>query len=247
MPGVRVVELEETDSTNSYALEAMRDGRLTPPGLVVAQRQTAGRGQHGRCWITPPGGIAMTAVLSGRPIEEPPLPPGLVAASAGLAVGRAVAHWVDSADVAIKWPNDIWVRARKVAGILIESCVRDGLWVYVIGIGINANGSAADLGLAGDSTGGAVFLEEIRERPVDRDALTIQVMQLLMREFPRCDSDAARVADDFNRLHHFHNRWLTIAGLEGTQSGWCRGLNSSGELILETMHGLVPIINGSIA
>ncbi len=118
-----------TDSTNSRARELAEEG--APGGTVVtAGEQTAGRGRQGRAWTAPAGkALLYSAVL--RPLGDQPLLPLAVA----LAVCDAVEELAPGTGAQIKWPNDVWVEGRKLAGILIETRTQDD-WA-VLGIGLN--------------------------------------------------------------------------------------------------------------
>jgi biotin-(acetyl-CoA carboxylase) ligase len=124
-----------TDSTNARARELVEAG--APGGTVVtAAEQTAGRGRQGRSWTAPPGkALLYSAVL--RPFDERHL---LLPLSVPIAVCEAAEELEPGIECAIKWPNDIWVEGRKLAGVLIETKPQDG-WA-VIGIGLNLSISA---------------------------------------------------------------------------------------------------------
>lgn len=118
----------ETESTNDVARALAEAG--APSGTVVtAAAQSAGRGRHGRVWSAPPGkALLFSAVLAPLRAEHALLP---------LAVPVAVCEAIESVaavECRIKWPNDVWIEERKVAGILIEA--RPPEWA-VIGIGVN--------------------------------------------------------------------------------------------------------------
>jgi len=119
-----------TDSTNSRARELAEAG--APQGTVVtAGEQTAGRGRQGRTWTAPPGkALLYSAIL--RPLDERHL---LLPLAVPLAVCEAAETLGDGIECAIKWPNDVWVDGRKLAGVLIEAKPQDG-WA-VIGVGLN--------------------------------------------------------------------------------------------------------------
>ena len=131
-------------STNDVALDALGGpGAGAPHGhLVVADTQTAGRGQRGRPWVSPPGvGIYASVVLrSDRPLAAPT---ALVAA-AGLGIAEGIEAAAD-VRVGIKWPNDLWIDGQKVAGILVEARgYRPDEPAVVAGFGIDVNQSVAD-------------------------------------------------------------------------------------------------------
>jgi BirA family biotin operon repressor/biotin-[acetyl-CoA-carboxylase] ligase len=119
-----------TDSTNARARELVEAG--APHGTVVtAGEQTAGRGRQGRTWTAPLGkALLYSAVL--RPLDERHL---LLPLAVPLAVCATAEELAPGIECAIKWPNDIWLDGRKLAGVLIEAKPQDG-WA-VIGVGLN--------------------------------------------------------------------------------------------------------------
>jgi BirA family transcriptional regulator, biotin operon repressor / biotin---[acetyl-CoA-carboxylase] ligase len=115
-----------TDSTNARARELAAAGAAHGT-VVTAEAQTAGRGRQGRTWSAAPGeALLVSAIVRG-------VEPG--AALLPLAAAVAVCDAVAPIEAAIKWPNDVWVERRKVAGILIEGRPQEG-WA-VVGIGLN--------------------------------------------------------------------------------------------------------------
>lgn len=132
----RIVEVREAGSTNTDLMEALGAGAWPHLSVLVARRQTSGRGRAGRTWETPgPGALTCSVVL--RPGEAPASWAPLLV---GLAVRRAVAPWVA---VRLKWPNDIvideppvsgWGWGRKVGGVL---CELHPTGAVVAGIGVN--------------------------------------------------------------------------------------------------------------
>ena len=120
------------DSTNQRGKELAAAG--APHGTVVtADEQTAGRGRQGRSWVAPPGRALLMSLVLRDLDERFPLVP--------LAAAVAVCRAFPQAD-GIKWPNDVWVGGRKVAGILVEGRPRDG-WA-VLGIGLNVATEAGE-------------------------------------------------------------------------------------------------------
>jgi BirA family biotin operon repressor/biotin-[acetyl-CoA-carboxylase] ligase len=119
-----------TDSTNARARELAEAG--APHGTVVtAAEQTAGRGRQGRSWTAPPGkALLYSAVL--RPLDERHL---LLPLAVPLAVCETAEELQPGVECQVKWPNDVWVDGRKLAGVLIEAKPQDG-WA-VIGVGLN--------------------------------------------------------------------------------------------------------------
>lgn len=119
-----------TDSTNTRARELAEGG--APGGTVVtAREQTAGRGRVGRVWTAPEGkALLYSSIL--RPLDQRHL---LLPLSVPLAVCAAAEALRPDAECLVKWPNDVWLEGRKLAGILIEAKPQEG-WA-VIGVGLN--------------------------------------------------------------------------------------------------------------
>jgi BirA family transcriptional regulator, biotin operon repressor / biotin---[acetyl-CoA-carboxylase] ligase len=126
-----------TDSTNERAKELAIAGALHGT-VVTADEQSAGRGRQGRVWTAPPRSAVLMSVVLRDLDETLPL-------SAAVAVCEAI-----PADAAIKWPNDVWIDGRKVAGILVEGRPQDG-WA-VLGIGVNVTTESFPPELAGQAT-----------------------------------------------------------------------------------------------
>ena len=146
--GNEIVVVEETESTNDLVWKAVERG--VPEGFVVfAERQTKGRGQYGRRWESAPYlGLWFSILL--RPALTLAQSPKLTVQLAE-AVAATIAEETGCAPT-LKWPNDIYVSGRKVAGVLIEGrTASDGSYVAVAGIGINVNQTIED------------FPEELRE------------------------------------------------------------------------------------
>ena len=132
----RLSQYETLESTSDLCIALARAGE--PDGLaVLARRQTKGRGSRGRSWESPPGNLYLSVLL--RPVGDAG-EAGRWALLAGIALAEALEHRLaDRAALRLKWPNDVLLAGRKLAGILIDSAVREGgrLDWLVIGMGAN--------------------------------------------------------------------------------------------------------------
>jgi BirA family biotin operon repressor/biotin-[acetyl-CoA-carboxylase] ligase len=137
----QLIELESVDSTNNYAMARIHAGLASYGQTYLAYRQWAGKGQRGKTWISEPGqSINMSLVLDPRPL----------ALSGQFLLGAAVAlgclftvRNFEAEGWTLKWPNDLYWRDRKAAGILIENIIKGKEWLYVVaGIGMNLNQTA---------------------------------------------------------------------------------------------------------
>jgi len=174
--GVPMHLLASTTSTNDEAKHAAKDG--APSGSTwVAEQQTAGRGRQGRVWVSPRGENLLFSVLVRVTCPPSRLPP--IALVAGLAVRDAVALAAPEAGPRIKWPNDVLLDGKKVAGVLVEA-ITAGSRVQAVVIGVGINVHTRD------------FPEDIAERatsialasrvPPDRAAVLADVLACLDRD-----------------------------------------------------------------
>lgn len=133
--GFGLLELENVDSTNEEARRRALGGEAGPLWIMAA-RQTKGRGRRGRVWIAPPGNLSATLLL--RP-NRPAADCAQLSFAAALAVTDMLTRHTRSADIRLKWPNDVLAAEKKIAGILLESeSGPDGMAAWLsIGIGVN--------------------------------------------------------------------------------------------------------------
>jgi BirA family biotin operon repressor/biotin-[acetyl-CoA-carboxylase] ligase len=168
--------LATTTSTNDEAKRAARDG-ASHGATWVAEEQTAGRGRQGRAWVSPRGENLLFSVLARVACTPSALPP--IALVAGLAVRDAVARAAPRADVRIKWPNDVLVGDKKIAGVLVEAMVAgsrvDGV---VIGVGLNVHTRVFPDDLAPYATSVAL----VADAPPDRATILADVLEGLDRD-----------------------------------------------------------------
>jgi BirA family biotin operon repressor/biotin-[acetyl-CoA-carboxylase] ligase len=207
----------ELDSTNRYLLDAARAG--TRAGVVVvADHQTAGRGRLGRAWVAPPGASLLMSVLL-RPDLAVERRHVLVIA-AGLAMAEAV-EATTGVVAGLKWPNDLLVGDRKLAGILAEA-TGDAL---VVGIGINVEwhdvpGELAEIATACNLEGG---------RPTPRRTL---LDEFLVRYGARLgDLDEARRAYEARLVTL--GRTVRVERVDGPMVGVARAVDAAGRLLLD--------------
>lgn len=230
--GCSLVRLEETTSTNDEARRAAQKGAPSL-SVFVAESQTAGRGRQGRSWASPRGENLLFSVLFRLHAPANNLP--LVALAAGLAVRDAVARAAPTASVLVKWPNDVLVSGRKIAGVLAESVSgSSGPAVVVVGIGINVHTRVFPAKLAERAT--SVWLELGPDAgPPDRAAILVDVLVGLARDVPLVAAHgpgfihARLAAADALRGREVR----TDDGLVGT----AEGLDSDGRLLVRERDG----------
>jgi BirA family biotin operon repressor/biotin-[acetyl-CoA-carboxylase] ligase len=174
--GRRIVLYETVGSTNAALRELARAGAAEGT-VVMAEAQSAGRGRGGRSWYSPPG-----VNLYASTLFRPSLPAAAVAPLSfmgSLALADAIREL--GLAPAIKWPNDVLVKQRKVAGTLAELDVADDrVTSLILGVGVNVNVTGADLRAAlGEAGQAATSLREALGHPVDRNVLAAAFLSYL--------------------------------------------------------------------
>jgi len=220
--GREVRHLDEVGSTNDEALRDGGDGTV-----IVAERQRAGRGRHGRAWHSAPGLGLWMSVAFTRPV--PGLPFG-----AALALRDALTTFTP---VSIKWPNDILAGGRKLSGMLLES--REGR--TALGIGINVLHGRDDL--PPDLRDLATSLSIESERAVERAAVFHAVIVSLDRRVVQLRDGA------FDAIFE---EWVEACGVIGRRvrhegvEGEVVGIEASGALRLQTASGPHAVVYGDM-
>jgi len=233
---------DTTDSTNTVALRLARDGAAEGT-VVIAETQTKGRGRLGRAWISPPfRNLYLSIVLRPRVAiaEAPRL--GLVV---GLATAEAVAEWAPRA--ALKWPNDVLLDGRKVAGILMEmEAEEDRVGVVIAGIGVNLNLAADDL--PADLRDKATSLGAAVGAPIDRAAFAGRLLARLEERYDQClQHGFATLRPLWNRLSCLAGREVEIDDGGRRHRGVVCGLADDGTLQLRDAAGhTIAIVAGDV-
>lgn len=230
-------------STNSALLEQARAG--APSGSVLAaELQSAGRGRLGRPWISPLGGALSFSLLWRFPLGAAQLA-GLSPAVA-VALLRALAD-CGAADIAVKWPNDLLWRSRKLAGILIETQGDMlGPVAAVIGVGINLRLDAATRAAIGQP---AADLWQVADRDWNRNRLLAALLRRLAEvlEF-FTDRSFAPLRPEWEEAHALQHRPVKLAAPDGEMlEGVARGIDDDGALLLETASGVQRCLSGDVS
>jgi len=233
-----VTWIEETGSTNSDLVAAARDGAAH--GLVlVADHQTAGRGRIGRRWIAPPGGALLCSVLL-RP-AGPSMLHGAVWAVALAA--RAAVRPLGADRVELKWPNDLMVADRKLAGILAEGVDVGGTAAaVVVGIGLNVGWAEAPAEVAGTS----VTLEELAGRRVDRAELLQSFLTELAPLLALWTDDPPALLEDYRTNLATLGRRVRVTLAAGDVVGEAIAVTPDGALVLQTSGGRRTVTAGDV-
>lgn len=234
--GVQVQVVAETGSTNADLLALLP---LPANRLLIAERQTAGRGRAGRSWLSGDGSLTFSLAwkfklplqaLSGLP----------------LAVGVALAETLDQLGVKVqlKWPNDVLKDGAKLAGVLIETQAAAGSLWAVIGIGMNLVMPDELEQRIGRPAAGAPWLAQM-----ERDRLMAALLTHLAGALTQFEQAGfAAFSARWNRLHAYQGSQVAIIDRGVTlEQGVAAGVDDHGVLLLDTAAGRVPVVAGDVS
>ena len=232
--GARIHAFASTGSTMDAAHRLARAG--APEGtLVVAESQTHGRGRAGRSWVSPPGqGIYASLILRPRVVAAQIHQMTLLAA----VVAAQTIEQTTRLEPSIRWPNDLLLKERKVGGILTESAMERGSVGYVIvGMGLNVNGSRAELPEV------ATSLAIASHHAVDR----LQVLRVLLQTWERWYERWK--AQGFDPVHRaFAQRCVTLGRMVrvrmrgAARVGQAEEIDEDGGLVIRWESGLEEVV-----
>lgn len=237
--GHRIFYYPTLGSTNDRAMELAAAGEAEG-GLVLAEEQSRGRGRRDRTWVSPPrAGIYATLIL--RPALPAPRAP-LVTFLAAVAVARALRDMC-GVPAGIKWPNDVMVGRRKIAGILAEARGADPvIREMVVGMGVNVNHRPTDFPAAVREQATSVRHE------TGRQAERAPILAAVLERFERGYTGFLRegpggLLQEWEALAAIpRGGRIVVEGPSGSREGSIAGLDEDGALLLDTAPGVVERI-----
>lgn len=234
MASFRIQHYKVLDSTN---LEAKR--LLLPNSVIVADTQAKGRGRYRRSWSSGKGGLYFSIILKRQVSESSSL--SLFTLIAALAVRSGIKK-IAGISSAIKWPNDILIGGRKVAGILVESLITGKVAFVIIGIGINANNS-----LPRELRKRGISIRQVFKKEIDNQMLLASILhsfEKYLRSWKKTDFSPL--------LEEYRNYCITLGTIVAVKSGGrqfrgrASGINEEGHLLIEGKDGKHEIIDGTL-
>jgi BirA family biotin operon repressor/biotin-[acetyl-CoA-carboxylase] ligase len=235
MPEPQFIELDSVESTMREAADRLAQGDLAPWTTIIARHQTQGRGRHGRSWETAPGDALLATVVAN--VDIPVERIGLLALGTGVAIAEAL----DPLGVrtALKWPNDVYIDGRKLAGVLIQTRM-DAPVTVSVGIGVNLRSIPPGLGAE------ATCLAEFVPSPPEPRRLAEIIVRQLQRVIDRLQSgDYQLVTGKWMQRALWSNEVVTVEAAEPV-TGRFVGIDAYGRLRLSTPSGERLIAEGDV-
>lgn len=243
VPRLKAIEslamISRVASTNLIARQVMNEcienELALPQGMVVAREQYAGRGRNERTWSSPPGkGIYATTLIT-RPVSELALVP--------LAIANIVASYLRDTfaiDARIKWPNDILVGGRKIAGILTEARVQDDRVFLLIGTGVNVEP------WDDETRPNATSISEHTSRFSGIEAATLAFIEHVDDQLSRpLEHDEVLAQWRARSIHQPGDRIQCVIGDKTVNGTWMR-IDEDGRAVLNTADGTVAVSAGDL-
>lgn len=219
--GKKIVVYESTSSTNDVAAQYAKDSANN--GLAIfAEEQTAGKGRGANKWLSP----AYKSILCSVLLTESAIDAELLCLTCAVAVAEAVGQAAK-----IKWPNDIILGGRKVAGILLESKSVNGTTCSIIGIGINCHQERDDFGPELQNLATSLDIETASV--CDRNVVAKRVLASIEHWLSRAEKNSKKIIKKWTKLSTLLNQRVTVVYNDRKFTGTCTGIDPQKGLILQ--------------
>jgi len=240
--GNNIIVLDETDSTNNHAKKLASEGAENGT-VILAERQSAGKGRYGRTFDSPPGtGLYMSAVLRPKlSLDATQLITSCTACAAAEALERLCGHNVD-----IKWVNDLYMNGRKICGILTEASLSmetKSLDYAVVGIGINV-GSVKEIFIP-ELSCIATSVEDETNIKVSRNKLCAEILNSLETYLE--DIESRSFLEEYRRRELLTGNIITASSGGSKITGTAVGIDDSANLIVRLSDGSLKTFNSGEA
>ncbi|MCX7919334.1 MAG: biotin--[acetyl-CoA-carboxylase] ligase [bacterium] len=243
--GCRIHYYATVGSTNDIALELAKSN--APEGtLVLAEEQTQGRGRNHRNWFSPKKKSLLFSLIL-RPDWEPNHAARLTAIAA-IAVAEAIRKST-GLPASIKWPNDIRIHGKKVAGILTElEIVQARIQFAIVGIGVNISIAKEEFPEELRNRSTSLQIELGKEKSISRAMVLAEILRYFEKHYVHCLNEGTRTAMlEWKRLSDILGKLVQVEGLNQKTTGYVADIDLDGSLILRSSSGVVrKIVSGEI-
>jgi BirA family biotin operon repressor/biotin-[acetyl-CoA-carboxylase] ligase len=234
----------ELPSTNDRALQLAAQGDIAPPWLVLATRQTSGRGRGTNRWWAAEGSLTFSLIVDvpGETPAEGLM--SLVSPVSALAVCRALEQLHPDLELRLKWPNDVYARGKKVCGILLESPSRPA-GRMVVGIGVNVNNSFTQAPPQLQETATAIC--DLTGRRLDLTEVLVRILQQMQAVLDQLAARRLPLRELWTPRCMLKQRRVRVVSGRECVEGICQGLDDDGALLVATDAGPRRCLSGTVA
>jgi len=234
----------ELDSTNDRSLQLARQkGNQLNTTLVLAARQTVGRGRGENRWWSNAGALTFSLLMPNGSLSLPSVSLPQTSLLAALAVGNAIENSIRAEAAQLKWPNDVYLRGRKVCGILVEA-ISGSNGALVVGIGLNVNNSISD---APDELRAiATSLCDVAGGQLSSVELLITILQQFELHLNELREGKTQLQQQWQERCLLDGHTVHVDTPTGSLTGVCRGIDNYGALLLETDLSIERCLAGTV-
>jgi BirA family transcriptional regulator, biotin operon repressor / biotin---[acetyl-CoA-carboxylase] ligase len=233
--------LDSTQTRARALADEVAAGKVLSPALVVADRQTEGRGRASNRWWTGEGSLAFSLLVDPEQFGFPRRAVPRLSLAAGVAIIDALAPRLTDRPPGLHWPNDVYVGSGKLAGILVE--VLPGGW-HIVGVGLNSNNTEAEAPEELRAT--VATLRDLTGHEHDHTELLSAILENLEAAFTQLGQPMESIGERFDLLCRQRGETLTVYQGQQTITGRCAGIAPDGALLLDTAEGRREILSGTL-
>ena len=243
--GKRVYYFEEIDSTQNFAEQIALDEKENGT-IVVAEKQTAGKGRLDRKWTSPKGGIWFSLIIHPKFDVSTST---LVPIAGAVALAKAIKNTLNI-DVSVKWPNDITLNGKKVAGMLVDASFQaNNIDYLILGIGINFDIDAKKIEKRLSKSANFYGVNSLRKKD-DSTPPKILLREFLV-QFEKIlmqlnKGEKAKIVKEWTKKADKIGKKISINTSDGKISGVAQGIDNDGALKLKTSKGIKKIFVGDV-
>lgn len=235
----QIVRFEKIDSTQKEARRLIQEGKSFHGLVILAETQITGVGRFERRWESPQGGLWMTTIYQQKIPHQTIIG---FSVKLGLQICEALEE-VLPVNLQVKWPNDIYLKNRKVGGILIDALSKDDFVSHLlVGIGINVNNSASHFlnGLSNKT----ISLKDIINEVLNIDEITNTILSSQFQLYSNSlTNHKTSFVDKWVRRSHTFNKEVIIHSFEERISGIESGISESCELLVKQKDGSMRVVS----
>lgn len=236
--GKEIIVYKSTSSTNDIAAQYAKGGKKNDGLAVFAEYQTAGRGRRGNKWLSEPGKSILCSIL----LYEPDIKPDVIVLACAVAVGETIGR-CGRKEAKIKWPNDVLLDNKKVAGVLVEGISVKKQKFFVIGIGINCHQKKEDF--PGELAEAATSIDIQIAAPCDRNRIAKRLLVNLDHWLGGGLKKPDEIIEKWQSMSALTGRQITVEHNGREFTGICIGVEPAEGLIIQLQRGGVKIFDAA--
>ena len=232
----KILLFDTIPSTNSHIITHYAD---KPEKIIMcaARRQTQGRGTKNNAWHSPQnGGIYLSFTWEFYKSFFNHFPLSIIV---GVSIWEILSGYIGNDILKIKWPNDILINSKKIAGILIETYAETtSTYHVVIGIGINTR-------TVPESNCQFISLDQITSTTIDENVMIAEIINNIIYKFNHINLELPNIIQTWNKYDIYYNQIVEVTSNHKTMVGKNMGINNNGQLLIQDANNIIQFFNNA--